>query len=53
MSKTYKMNDILKLNPVVNIETGKFVTTGKTEFIYQKDDGTEYIIYEDGSEEVV
>jgi regulator of replication initiation timing len=53
MAKTYKMNDILKMNPVINIETGKFVTTGKTQFIYQKDDGTEYIIYEDGSEEVV
>lgn len=52
-ARSIKLNDILRGNPVVNIENGKFVTTGKTQYIYTKNDGTQYIVLEDGSEEVV
>lgn len=44
---------ILKMNPVINLIRNKFVSCNGNKFIYTKNDGSKYILLENGEEEVV
>ena len=53
MVKEMSLKKILKLNPIRNIFQNKFVSNKYNEFIYTKQDGSQYIIHENGSEEII
>lgn len=44
---------ILKTNPIINTELNKFVSGNGNRYIYTKNDGSKYILLENGEEEVI